>query len=212
MRFLIVSILICGMTVSSLHAQDQYRGFEFIFSLIHPERRIENYTFTVDPTLEVLYLVPLSEKFLISGGFSAQLGQNNWEELTSHMFWDGRMWWPGRAYYHRKLTYFCMGIPLKVEKRFANFLFNSVFIGITGGRYFIYELTDSTAKRVIALNLEYDPFFYELQLGFLKHLFQCSGLSIGISPVAGVRIHHTSIYNLNEYAWYGMNISTRISK
>jgi hypothetical protein len=65
---------------------------------------------------------------------------------------------------------------------------------------------------VIPIEVDYDQFFWDFQLGFKKILYQSSGLSIGVSPVAGVRIHHTNIYNMNEYAWYGISLSARFGK
>jgi hypothetical protein len=211
MRCLFGFFLATLILVPALNAQERKNGFEFNFALVHPARwKMNEYKYSVDPTIEVLYFFSLSEKYLISGGIFVQTGKNNWEELTSHMFWDGMTWRPGRGYYSRQLDYFCMGIPLKLEKKFTNFLFNSVFIGFTGGRYFNFDLTDSMADRVIPIEVEYDKFFWDLQLGFTKYLYQSSGLSIGISPIAGARIHHTNIYNLNEYAWYGLSLSARI--
>ena len=213
MRACLIVVLISIFVLSEINGQEKKNGLDVTFSLIHPARLSMNeYKYSVDPTLEVLYFFSLSEKFLISSGIFAQTGKHNWEELTAHAFWDGWMWWPGRWYYSRQLDYFCMGIPVKVEKKFTNFLFNSVFIGFTGGRYFNFDLSDSMADRVIPIEAEYDKFFWDLQLGFTKYLYQSTELSIGISPVAGARIHHTNIYNLNEYAWYGLSISARIYK
>ena len=211
MRCLFGFFLTTLILVSALNAQESKNGFEFNFALVHPAKwGLNEYKYSVDPTFEALYFTSLSNKFWVVGGLFAQTGKHNWEELTAHAFWDGWMWRPGRGYYSRQLDYFCMGIPLKLEKKFTNFLFNSVFIGFTGGRYFNFDLTDSMGDLVIPIEVEYDKFFWDLQLGFTKYLYQSSRLSIGISPIAGARIHHTNIYNLNEYTWYGLSLSARI--
>ena len=212
MRTIFILFLINIFFLSELNGQEKNKGLEIRFSLIHPYRRFNNYKLSLDPSIEALYYRALSDKYLISGGIMAQKGNNNWEELTSHQFYDGFMWRPGRGYYTRELKYFSMGIPLKLEKKINNFLFNSMFIGITGGRYFYFNLTDSMDERVIPIEVEYDQFFWDFQFGFKKFIYHSSGLSIGISSVAGVRIQHTNIYNLNEYAWYGMSFNVRSGK
>jgi hypothetical protein len=68
------------------------------------------------------------------------------------------------------------------------------------------------ADRVIPVKIEYEKYFWDLQLGFTKYITRSSGLSIGISPVAGARIHHTDLNSLNEYLWYGMSLSARLGK
>jgi hypothetical protein len=212
MRTIFILFLIGIFVLPELKGQEKNKGTEFRFSLIHPYRRSNEYKYSLDPSIEALYFIALSDRFMISGGFMAQTGNNNWETLTSHQFWDGWMWWPGRGYYIRELKYFCMGIPLRLEKKFPRFLFNSIYVGFTGSRYFIFDLTDSMGDRVIPVKIEYDKYFWDLQLGLTKNIYQSSGLSIGISPVAGARIHHTDLYSLNEYLWYGLSLSARLGK
>ena len=212
MKTLSVILLICLFLVPEITGQEKFNGPEFGISFTHPYRRSSSYVYSVDPSIEAIYNISLSDNFLISGGIMAQSGNNYWEELTSHAFHDGYMWWPGRGYYTRRLKYFCMGIPLRLEKKFTSFLSNSIHVAFTAGRYFTFDLSDSMGDRVIPVDAAYDKHFFDFQLGLTKYIYRSSGLSIGISPVAGARIHHTDIYNLNEYAWYGLSLRTRLGK
>ena len=118
MRAFLIFVLFSIFVLSEINSQEQNNGLDVTFSLIHPVKRSLNENkYSVDPTLEVLYLYTLSEKFSISSGLFVQAGKHNWEQLTAHAFWNGWMWWPGRAEYSRQLDYFCMGIPLKLEKK-----------------------------------------------------------------------------------------------
>jgi hypothetical protein len=131
MRTIFILFAVSIFLLPELKGQEKNKGTEFRFSLIHPYRRSNEYKYSLDPSIEALYFIALSDRFMISGGFMAQTGNNNWVELTSHMFYDGFMWRPGRGYYTRELKYFCMGIPLRLEKKFTRFLFNSFYIGFT---------------------------------------------------------------------------------
>ncbi len=212
MRTIFILILTGLFFMPELKGQEKKNGFEYRFLLIHPYRRSNEYKYSLDPSIEALYYISLSDKFLISGGIMAQTGNNKWEELTSHTIYDGFMWRPGRGYYTRELKYFCMGIPLRLEKRLTRFLFNSFYIGLTGGRYFIFDLTDSMGDKTYPEKIDYDKFFWDLQLGLTRNVYQSSGLLLGISPVAGVRIHKTERTSLNVYPWYGLSLGARLGK
>jgi hypothetical protein len=71
-----------------LNAQESKNGFEINFSLVHPAKRLSEYKFSTDPTLEVLNFTSLSNKFWVAGGLFAQAGKHNWLENTGHTFYD----------------------------------------------------------------------------------------------------------------------------
>ncbi len=188
----------------------QTHGTEFRFSLVVPELRRSHYTYSTDPTFEVFYFTSISEKLQVSGGLMVQKGKHNWHELTGHIFYgeDG-IPYRVRTDYTRQFEYFCAGIPLKIEKKFESTVVSSAFVKFTGGKYFKAELADYYESELMGtFDVDYDSFFWDVQLGINKNFYQTDKIKAGLSPMIGVRYQETNFTDLTKYLYYGLGINT----
>ncbi len=218
MRSIFAIFLLTTATIHPLVAQENNRGFEFNFSLVHPAKwGLSDYKYSVDPTLEVLYFTSISKKFWVAGGLFAQVGKHNWIEKDSHPFWDGFMWQGVRGeYYSRQLEFFSVGIPVKMGMNFNNSFFNSFFWGFTAGNHLKLEMADYLNSKFIAdlpVYRYYNSEFWELNIGFKKMSYKKEGIAVSLSPVAGFRkASSEKDIGYSNYFFYGLGISSRIGK
>lgn len=219
MRSIVITLLFAlNLLNPAIHAQEIKKGIEVNFSLIHPAKwSLDNYKYSVDPTLEVLYFTSLSKKSWVAGGIFAQAGKHNWLELDGHTFIDDSGYpYPLRTDYERQLEFFSLGIPLKIGFSFNNSFFNSIFLGFTAGNHLKLEMADYLDSKFVAdlpVPKNINSIFWELNFGLKKYLFNNGSIALSLSPLIGYRKESSSkevgYYN---YFFYGMGISSRIGK
>ena len=216
MRTLILSVFLIVSFSSQLWAQNKRNGLEIKFSLNHPAKwSLSEYEYSADPTAEVLFFTSVSRQLSIAGGIMARKGKHNWMELTGHTFTDkDGIPFPVRTDYSRKLEFFSLGIPVKLEWICRNSFIHSFFTGFTGGKHLELSLTDYLNSVHIAdLDPDYNRFFWELNLGIRKNLYKTRELKVTLSPEAGFRknISDKSI-GRDNYIYYGVGVSTILGK
>ena len=143
MRSLVITLLFAlNLMNSTLQAQEIKKGLEFSFSLVQPAKwSLNEYNYSTDPTLEVLYYKALSKKFWVSGGIFARAGRHNWLEFDGHTFIDDFGYpYPLRTDYERQLEFFSLGIPVKIGMNLNSPVFNSIFPGFTAGNHLKLEM------------------------------------------------------------------------
>jgi hypothetical protein len=218
MRSFFGTILLTIVLITSLNAQESKNRFEFYFSLVHPAKwSLNEYKYSVDPTLEVLYFTSLSTKVWLAGGLFAQAGKHNWLELYGHTFYDDfGMPYRLRTDFNRQLEFFSLGIPVKIGMDCNSAVFSSLFIGFTVGNHLKLEMADYYNSEFVAsfpVCDYYNSIFWELNFGFRKILFSKEHFAFSLSPFAGFRKEtpgkDIGTYN---YIFYGLGISSRFRK
>jgi len=211
-RSIIVYSFLIILLIPQLNAQDLNKGFEFNFSLIHPGKRsLEDYP--LDPTLELLYFTSISQNILVSGGLFGQAGKHNWLELTGYtLMGENGMPIRVRTDYSRQLEFISLGISLKFEKKCNNPVFNSLFMGFTAGKYVKLSMADYLHSEFVAsIEPNFNPFFWELNLGFRKYIFHTDNFAVSLSPIVGYRNQYSKIEIGSEsYFFYGLGVSSAI--
>lgn len=218
MRSLFGILLLFVVLIPPLSAQENKKGFELNFSLVHPAKwGLKEYKYSVDPTLEVLYFTSVSKKLWVAGGFFAQIGKHNWLELYGHTFVDDfGMPYRLRTDFNRRLEFFSLGIPVKIGMDFKNPVFNSLFLGFTAGNHLKLVMADYYNSEFVAdfpAFEYYKSLFWELNFGFKKILYSNGSIALSLSPVAGFRRNSPAKAIGNEnYIYYGLGISARFRK
>jgi hypothetical protein len=186
--------------------------------MIRPARQHDNYSFSFDPTFEAFYFTSVSTRLLISGGLMVQTGKQSWDVFTGHtIIPPGGTPIPLRGTYDRRYEYFCIGIPLKIEKVTLNSFFNSIYSDFTAGRYFQIDLKDYyNFQRKYTFDIGYHGLFWDVQLGLTKDINQIRNLLLSVSALAGLRNQQLDGYidrwNLTNYFYYGLGVSVRLRK
>ena len=184
--------------------------------MIHPAKwSLEEYKFSADPTVEVHFFTSVSRQFLMAGGLYAQTGKHNWLEFTGHTFVDEfGIPYPLRTDYSRRLEFFSLGIPLKLEWKFRNSFIHSVLMGVTGGKHLELSMADYLHSVHIAdLEPDYNRFFGELNIGIRKDFYKNRRLKVVLSPEAGFRLNSSDkSIGSDNYIFYGLGVSTIIGK
>ncbi|MDD4225211.1 MAG: hypothetical protein WCY58_01990 [Mariniphaga sp.] len=211
MRNLILSVVLIIILSYHTQAQQKSNGIEINFSLIHPSRHgLSDYKYSADPAAEVLYFTSVTSRLSVAGGLMAQIGEHNWKELTGYTFTgeDG-MPYRLRTDYSRRLSFFSLGVPVKLEWICRNSFFHSFFTGFTGGKHLELSLADYLDSAHIAdLETNYNRFFWEINLGFRKNLYQTRGVTFTLSPKAGYRKNSPDkSIGEDNYIFYGLGVS-----
>ena len=219
MRSLFTLIVLMAVLLPPLNAQESKKGFEINFSLVHPAKRLSEYKFSTDPTLEILYFTSVSKKFWVAGGIFAQAGKHNWLELYGHTFIDDfGMPYRLRTDYSRQLKFFSVGIPVKIGLNFYNSFFNSFFLGFTAGNHLKLEMADYYKSEFVAKLPVYNYYnseFWEVHIGFRKNFLRTENFEASISPRAGYRRESPrKFYNIGNYNYflYGLGVSSRFGR
>lgn len=214
MRSIIVHSFLIILLIPQLNAQDLKKGFEFNFSLIHPVKwSLEDYQYSLDPTLELLYFTSISQNILVSGGLFGQAGKHNWLEFYGHtLVGEDGMPIRVRTYYSRQLEFISPGISLKLEKKCNNPVFNSLFMGFTAGKHIKLSMADYLHSKFVAgIETNYNPVFWELNLGFRKYLYHTDNFAISLTPIVGYRNQYSKIeIGSDNYFFYGLGLSSGI--
>lgn len=216
MRIIILPVFLIIILSSHIRAQQKSSGLEINLSLAHPAKwGLSEYKFSADPTAEVLFFTSVSRQLSVAGGIMAQKGEHNWKELTGHTFTDkDGIPFPLRTDYSRRLTFFSLGIPVKLEWKCRNSFIHSFFTGVTGGKHLELSLADYLNSAHIAdLNPNYHRFFWELNLGFRKNIYQIRGVTFTVSPTAGYRKNSPDKeVGRDNYIFYGLGMSAILGK
>ena len=218
MRRIYFYMILFIFAIPPLKAQEKERGFELEFSLVHPAKwSMNGYNFSTDPTLEVLYFIPLSGKFSLASGIFMQAGKHSWQELYGHTFYDETgMPYRLRTNYNRQLKFFSLGIPVKIEMEVRSFLVNSVLLGFTAGNHLKLSKADYLSAEYVEdypVTDYYNSIFWELNFGFRKNFYRSESFTLSISPFAGYRKESArkdiGYYN---YIFYGLGFSLNLRR
>jgi hypothetical protein len=220
MRSIVAIFLLTTAIIPPLAAQENKKGFEFNFWLVHPAKwSLSEYKFSTDPTLEFLYFTSVSKKLWVAGGIFAQAGKHNWLELYGHTFIDDfGMPYRLRTDYNRKLEFFSLGIPVKIGLNFNNSVLNSLFLGFTAGNHLKLEMADYYKSEFVATFLVYPYYnsvFWELNFGLKKTLLKKGNFTISLSPVAGYRKESPKrFYAMGryDYFFFGLGVNSRLGR
>jgi hypothetical protein len=219
MRTIFILFLISIFYVPELSGQEKNNGFEVTFLLIHPVKKsLNHYEYSVDPTLEVLYFTSLTKKLRVGGGLLVQAGKHNWLELYGHTFYyDNGMPYRFRTNFNRRLEFFSVGIPVQLEIKTNNIIFDSFVLGFTAGSHLKLEMADFYDSKYVASFPVFDyfnPMFREFNFGFRKIIFQSPALTFSLSPVAGCRKESSRIKDIGyyNYLFYGLGLSMKFGK
>jgi hypothetical protein len=220
MRFLVITLLFAlNLMNPTIRAQEIRRGLELNFSLIHPAKwSLDDYKYSVDPTLEILYFTSLSKKFWVAGGIFAQSGKHNWLELYGHTFIDNFGYpYPFRTDYDRQLEFFSLGVPVIIGMYLNNPVFNSIFLGFTAGNHLKLEMADYLDSKFVAdlpVTKDFNSIFWELNVGLKKIFFSKGNFELSLSSFAGLRKESQTKYYFAyyDYFFYGLGISSRFGR
>ena len=216
MRYLMGIFLLAVTLVPSLSAQKNKNGVELDFSLVHPVKMsLNEYKYSADPTLEVLYFTSISKKLWVAGGLFVQSGKHNWLETTGHTFVDDfGMPYRLRTDYSRQLEFFSLGIPLRVGMDCNCFVFNSLFLGFTAGNHLKLTKADYYNSEFVAnVETNYNELFWELNLGFRKILIRSGTFELSLSSSAGFRKNIPSMqFGYDNYFFYAAGVSSKFGK
>jgi hypothetical protein len=104
---------------------------------------LNQFKYSVDPTLEALYFITLSKRTWVAGGFFLQAGKHTWLELYGHTFYDDfGMLYLLRTDFDRQLEFFSLGIPVKFGMETNSAIINSLIVGFTAGNHLKIEMAD----------------------------------------------------------------------
>lgn len=219
--FIYILLFFFFFTIFASTAQEEEKGFEIEFSLIHAVSQVEegDYHFygldyTLDPTLKLLYNFTVIPNVDISSGIYLQYGEHNWEELLRKtMQYPNGIWYPSRTIWSRQLRFFSVGIPLEAELKFNSFLFNSVFAGAAAGNHLYLNLKErmenSEGEYSEAGPPDYRWYFWDLYFGIRKTIVRSPALNLAVKPQVGYKNNRPDrIPGKSNYFYYGLGIST----
>lgn len=215
MRSILIVFLMSIFFLQESGGQEKNHGLDISFSLIHPSKwSMNEYSYSVDPTLEVLYSVSLFKGTRIAGGIFVQTGKHNWLEPYGHTFYDDfGMPYRLRTDFNRRLEFFSLGIPVKLELETNNFIFNSFILGFTPGNHLKLEKADYYDNELVTNFHVYDDYnslFWELNFGFSKILCHNEIFALSLQPMAGFRNESSKMYfAYYDYIFYGLGIRIR---
>jgi hypothetical protein len=217
MRSFVIGLILLVPLAFQAAAQKRMKGYEMNFTLVHPQRFLDNYEYSVDPTLEAMCFTSISKSLLISGGLQLQWGTHNWDKYTAYTIYpDIGNPFPLRGMYDRQYRYMSAGIPLKIEKLSKKSFISSVYTQFTAGRYLHIGLKDYYNSLIHTFDINYHGFFWDAQLGITRNILNRQKFSMAFSAMAGVRNQPVDNFqeqdNLAEYLYYGLGLNTRLKK
>jgi hypothetical protein len=85
-------------------------------------------------------------------------------------------------------------------------------MGFTVGKHVKLSMADYLHSEFVAsVETNYNPVFWELNLGFRKYLYRTGNFALCLSPVVGYRNQYSKIENgIYNYFFYGLGVSSRI--
>jgi hypothetical protein len=219
MRALLIFVLLNIFLLPELNGQEKNNGPDITFSLIHPVKHsLNQFKYSVDPTLEVLYFTSLSKKFWVAGGLLVQTGKHNWLALDGHTFYDDfGMPYRFRTDFNRQLEFFSLGILVKFGMEMNSAVINSLIVGFTAGNHLKLEEADYYNSEFVA-NIPvtdfYNSLFWDLNFGFRKVFYHAGSLTLSLAPVAGYRkeTSRKGLVGYYNYVYYGLGINARLKR
>lgn len=215
MRPFLIFVCFSILLLSEINGQEKKRELDVTFSYIHPAKwGLNEYLYSFDPKIEVLYHFPISNKGSIAVGILAQKGTHNWKQLTGHTFYDDLGGpYSLRTDFDRQLEFISLGIPIQIEIKTDKDICDAFFLKFSAGNHIKLEMADYFKSDLIATfdAFEYfNNFFWDINTGFKKNLIHNRAFALSLVPVAGLRSERSlEFIGIYDYFYYGLGLSAR---